>query len=110
MTINAATPKDWDRVRKAHPAIERDNITVQPDITPVNLVDRPPHYNHGTIECIDYLEDTLGDGFTSYLEGSIKKYLHRFRYKNADDPELQVQDLQKAQWYLTRLITTLSKT
>ena len=39
MTINAATPKDWDRLRKAHPAIERDNITVQPYITPGNLVD-----------------------------------------------------------------------
>ena len=39
MTINAATPKDWDRLRQSHPAIERDNITVQPDITPVNLVD-----------------------------------------------------------------------
>ena len=62
-------------------------------------VNRPPHFNHGEIECIDYLEDNLGDGYSFYLEGNVKKYMHRFRHKGQ-----AVQDLQKAQWYLARLI------
>ena len=61
-------------------------------------VNSPAHYNAGTIECITYLEDTLGEGISYYLEGNIKKYLHRWRYKNG------VEDLKKAKWYLERLI------
>jgi hypothetical protein len=37
--------------------------------------------------------------FEGFLEGSTKKYLHRWRYKA--NP---LEDLKKAQWYLNRLI------
>lgn len=37
--------------------------------------------------------------FMGYLEGAAKKYLHRYRYKGSG-----VQDLEKARWYLDRLI------
>tara|TARA_R100001377_G_C3183541_1_gene107624 strand:+ start:409 stop:654 length:246 start_codon:yes stop_codon:yes gene_type:complete len=68
-------------------------------------VHQPPHYNQGAIECIDYLEDSLGpEGFSYHLEGTTKKYLHRFRYKKAP-----VEDLRKARWYLDRLIHHLTK-
>ena len=67
-------------------------------------VNRPPHYNQGSIECIDYLKDNLGDGFPDYLDGNIKKYLHRWRYKNAP-----IEDLRKARWYLERLIQELNE-
>ena len=40
----------------------------------------------------------LGDGFESYLQGNIMKYLWRYKYKNG------VEDLKKAQWYLTKLV------
>lgn len=63
-------------------------------------VNKPAHYNTGSIECIEYLEDNLSsERFRGYLEGNTKKYLHRFRYKGKAK-----QDLQKAQWYLDRLI------
>jgi hypothetical protein len=62
-------------------------------------VNHPKHYNQGNIECIDYLRDNLGDGFSYYLEGNIKKYMHRWRYKKAP-----VEDLRKAAWYLGKLI------
>lgn len=68
-----------------------------------DMVNRPPHYNQGEIECIDYLRDNLGEGFSYYCEGNVKKYLHRWRYK--DQP---VQDLEKAQWYLAKLIESQS--
>mgnify|MGYP005677758291 FL=1 len=65
-----------------------------------SLVNHPPHYKEGEIECIDYLEDSLGkDGFAFYVEGNIKKYVHRWRHKGG------VQDLKKAKWYLDRLIS-----
>lgn len=62
-------------------------------------VNRPPHYRTGDIECIDYLCDNLSkEGFRGYLEGNAKKYMHRWRHKGG------TEDLEKAQWYLTRLI------
>lgn len=64
-----------------------------------DAVNKPPHYNQGSIECIEYLKDNLGDGFQYYLDGNIKKYLHRWRYKDAP-----VEDLRKARWYLDVLI------
>ena len=41
---------------------------------------------------------TGSEGFDSYLQGNIMKYLWRYQYKNG------VEDLKKAQWYLSRLI------
>ncbi len=63
-----------------------------------DMVNNPKHYNESGIECIDALEAMLGDGFKSYLQGNIAKYLWRYKYKNG------LEDLQKAQWYLNKLI------
>lgn len=72
--------------------------------TKIEMVDHPPHYKEGEIECIDYLEDSLGkEGFAFYIEGNIKKYIHRWRHKGG------LQDLKKAQWYLDRLISREEK-
>jgi hypothetical protein len=67
------------------------------------MVIHPAHYNVGTIEAIMYIEDSLEEGFGFYLEGSIKKYLHRWRHKH-DNKIGRLQDLKKAAFYLTRLI------
>ena len=65
------------------------------------MVDKPPHYNQGGIEAIDYIKQQLGDGFVEYCEGNVMKYLHRWRYKNG------IEDLKKAEWYLERMIEKL---
>lgn len=63
-------------------------------------VAKPAHYNNGNIQCIDYLKDNMPkDAFIGYLEGNVKKYLHRWRYKVKP-----TEDLKKAQWYLDYLI------
>jgi hypothetical protein len=62
-------------------------------------VTKPPHYNQSGVECIDYIKQQLGASFPAYLEGSIIKYIHRHKYKDAN-----IQDLEKAAWYLDRLI------
>ena len=63
-----------------------------------DMVNHPPHYNQHGIECIDAIQACTGDGFKSYLQGNILKYLWRYDYKNG------VEDLKKAQWYLAKLI------
>lgn len=68
-----------------------------------DVVNKPPHYGNGSIECIDYMKDNMdGMMFMGYLEGNCKKYLHRYRYKGKP-----VEDLKKARWYLDRLISEL---
>jgi len=69
-----------------------------------NLVNKPPHYNKGGIEAIDYIKQQLGTGFKGYLEGNVLKYIHRHKYKGSAK-----QDLEKARWYLDRLIEELNK-
>jgi hypothetical protein len=69
----------------------------------VDLVNSPPHYNQAGIECVDAIAAATDDGFQYYLQGNIIKYLWRYRYKNG------IQDLEKAQWYLNKLIETLEE-
>lgn len=69
-------------------------------------VSHPSHYTYGTIECLRYLEDSLGEGYQYFLEGNVKKYMHRWRHKSAD-PNKQIQDLRKAHFYLSELITEM---
>ena len=88
MSLDSATPSQWDSATK-----NNDNI------------DHPQHYNAGKIECIEYLKDTLGQaGFLYYLEGNVKKYLHRWRHKGTG-----LEDLQKARWYMNRLLKELQQ-
>ena len=63
-----------------------------------DMVNHPPHYNQYGIKCIDAIKACTGKHFDSYLQGNILKYLWRFNYKNG------VEDLKKAQWYLSKLI------
>tara|TARA_R110002049_G_scaffold24670_1_gene87588 strand:- start:923 stop:1198 length:276 start_codon:yes stop_codon:yes gene_type:complete len=71
--------------------------------TKIDMVNQPPHYQ-GDIECIDYIQQQLGDNFRYYLEGTAIKYLHRFKYKDKE-----IEDLQKNQWYVSKLIEELER-
>ena len=62
----------------------------------------PDHYKSGLIECIEAIEESMTTAaFAGYLKGNVQKYLWRYETKHADDP---LQDLQKAEWYLSYLI------
>ncbi len=64
----------------------------------LDMVNSPAHYNKAGIETIDIIQSVTGDGFETYLQGNILKYICRYKYKNG------VEDLEKARWYLNRLI------
>jgi len=68
-----------------------------------DLVNKPPHYTNGKVECLEYLEDNMSIvGYCGFLEGNVKKYLHRYRYKGT-----VMSDLNKAKFYLNRLIEVM---
>ena len=67
-----------------------------------DMVSHPPHYTAGGIECIDAIGAALceyTDGVDAWLAGQVIKYLWRAPLKEA-----YAQDLEKAQFYLNRLV------
>ena len=118
MSINEATPQDWDRLRKQHPAIDESLMSVYVEMTQeelddyifaeeeeVDAVNSPDHYNTGNIECIEAIEESMSSvAFKGYLKGNCMKYLWRYDYKGK-----QVEDLEKAGWYLRRLTDVVTE-
>lgn len=69
---------------------------IQSDMDQVN---HPSHYTSGSIECIDAIESSMtSEAFAGFLKGNVQKYMWRYENKGG------VESLQKAQWYLNRLI------
>ena len=67
-------------------------------------VNHPAHYTMGRIETIEAISAALGDdGFQSYCAGNIIKYVWRYKYKGGKE------SLEKARWYLDRLIAEVGK-
>ena len=64
-----------------------------------NKVDHPEHYNFGKMETLDLIDNfSTPEEYDGFLKGNIIKYLHRYNFKNG------LEDLEKAQWYLNKLI------
>lgn len=65
-----------------------------------DIVNHPSHYTEGKVECIDALESaTIGlSGIEAVCTGNAIKYLWRWKHKNGK------QDLQKAVWYINKLM------
>ena len=79
---------------------EADEIVadVNQAIAQHDAVNHPAHYTTGGIETIDFIEaKKLG-----YNLGNVVKYITRSGLKGN-----QLEDLRKAQWYLSREIATL---
>jgi len=93
MSIDDATPEEWDEVTRK----------LNKDKTYGDDVDSPFHYNKGSIECIDAIEAASSrEEFEGYLRSNVLKYVWRFRYKD------NIKDLRKARWYLDKLISILN--
>jgi len=73
-------------------------IPSRPEMKP-DMVNHPPHYVDGGIECIEAIEAQLtAEEFRGYLKGNCAKYLWRERHKGG------IESLKKNKWYLERLI------
>lgn len=67
-----------------------------------DAVNHPQHYTQSGIECIDAI-DSVTSGYErpshGYYAGQVLKYIWRAPFKGH-----YLQDLEKAQWYLNRLV------
>ena len=67
-------------------------------------VDHPTHYNQHSIEVIDIIRNSMSEAeYKGFLKGNVIKYICRSEYKNNE-----IEDLQKADWYLTKLIQSIN--
>jgi len=74
------------------------NILTRP-MREEDVVNKPPHYNKGEIECINAIEASMTkEEFAGYLKGNVVKYV--WRYNDKGKPK---EDLDKSNWYLERL-------
>lgn len=73
----------------------------QKDLFP-DMVNKPPHYNRGRIEVIDFIEDQK----LTFCRANALKYVVRAGNK---DPTKEIEDLEKAIWYLQRDIQGLKR-
>ena len=68
-----------------------------------DMVNHPPHYTQGKIECIEvikYINDKLHtEGYKGYCLGNFIKYIWRCNFKNG------WEDIDKAIFYLNELLT-----
>lgn len=112
MRLNDVTPAEWDEVGKMFTRDSKGNKIYKRESNSytatakesVDVVNKPPHYGKGSVECIDYIEQQLSPAeYEGYLAGNAMKYLHRFRYKNG------VEDLEKHMWYVARLIDKMKE-
>lgn len=63
-------------------------------------VNRPYHYTKGKYECIEVMEDVFGtEQVKAFCRCNAFKYIWRSHNKNGKE------DLQKAKWYIDKLIS-----
>jgi hypothetical protein len=122
MSLSEATPAQWDALRKKHPSIveayehyfdkgieeempQYEQLELELEINndewvEEDMINNPNHYNNGAIECIDAIEQSMTlEGFRGYLKGNVQKYVWRYESKGG------LQDLEKAEWYLVKLMS-----
>ena len=72
-----------------------------------DMVNHPPHYTQGEIECIEaikYINDKLHtEGYEGYCLGNFIKYIWRCNFKNG------WEDIDKAIFYLNELLAEQTK-
>lgn len=88
---DSITAEEYQRQRNASPPV---GTTAGAD-----MVNHPPHYTAGGIECIDALEAaTVGlTGIEAVCTANAIKYLWRWKFKGGK------QDLDKAVWYIQHI-------
>lgn len=67
-----------------------------------DIINHPSHYTDGKIEVIEFIEDKN----LNYHKGNAIKYICRAGKK---DPQKEIEDLQKAIWYINREIKNIKR-
>ena len=92
------SPKPHQQFKVNAAAEEQRKITTEVVQQIVDVVNHPPHYTQGGIECIDAIRAALtADEWRGYVKGNALKYIWRERHKGGDE------SIAKAAWYLERI-------
>jgi hypothetical protein len=84
---------------------KEENTTLQ-STEQRDLINKPPHYNYGSIETIDYIVDVLDEGGAlDYCQGNVIKYTGTRMFTKGDPKE----NIKKAIWYLNKMLELLNK-
>ena len=95
MSIDDATPQEWDEMTARRRKEEEESLRKGPSTlgktysnlinsAMVDNINNPEHYNQGAVECIEAIEAMLtADEFVGYLRGNSLKYRWRMRYKGS---------------------------
>ena len=90
---------DWELLDKFEAEKVINIPTHRQFIEGADMVNHPPHYTQGDIECIDAIKAALTpDEFRGYCKGAAQKYIWRERHKGGDE------SLEKAVWYLNKAV------
>lgn len=69
-----------------------------------DMVNSPPHYTQGGIECIDAMQSAFGTAeLEAYCKIAAFKYIWRCERKNGNE------DIRKAIWYLQKYLSLKEK-
>ena len=75
------------------------NTVEQPEPADPDMVNAPPHYKHGSIECIEAIRAALtSEEFRGHCKANAMKYIWRERHKGGDE------SIRKAIWYLQEML------
>jgi len=97
-SLNALLEPTYNRKIRMEAPERMIEVSYLPKVSATpDLVNQPPHYTAGGIETIDFIEAKK----LNYNLGNVIKYLTRADYKGN-----KLEDLRKAQWYLTREINS----
>lgn len=89
-----------ERLRQFWGETDGPVMNCPPDHLKPDAVNHPPHYTFGKIEVLDAIEDWQ----LSYPLGNVVKYVARAKHKGNE-----LQDLEKALFYLKRHIENLKR-
>ena len=93
---------DWKAMNKQKEIIEHKVSAFGSGVVKEDKVNNPAHYTFGKYEVIDVIE---GWGLDKEFHlGNTIKYIARAKHKGNE-----LEDLKKAQWYLSRKISQLEK-
>lgn len=98
---------DQDRQKVVNGEMTRNDFVRKHSLNKsADMVNHPPHYiSKNGLETIDVIEAFTADlkGIEAVCTANVIKYICRWNHKNG------LQDLEKAQWYLNKLIDYISE-
>lgn len=99
---NKCVPEPLCKCETSHDAVSSTDNSCKCEHDAVN---HPNHYCQGGIECIDAIDAAVTglSGMEAVCTGHVIRYIWRWKHKNG------LQDLQKARFYLNKLILLVDR-